>query len=305
MKPIRLQSVNIKTPWAGDYLSNLRKLETGVGIVREVCAYKKSENSILNSEYEGMNLRDLISLHQKELMGDDTSDQMIRAAYIDAKEDLSIQVHPNQEYAEKVENDFGKSESWYVLQCDEDTSVIAGCNTDDQELLRHAAINGNIEKYLTRINVKPGDFIYIPAGIIHACGKGTLVMEIGSFGGVTYRMYDYGRGRELHLDKGFQVLDTSLSANKKEFPLKARNKNGIRTGVESKEFKVDVIDTIGIQRIFKENKYHIVTCVLNDCDIIIDKEKYCLHYTETLLIPASVKEYEIRGDCRILCSYRP
>lgn len=305
MNPIRLQSVNVKTLWAGNYLSNLRNLEEGVGIVREVCAYKESENSILNNEYKGMNLRDLISLHHKDLMGNDTSDQMIRAAYIDAKEDLSIQLHPGDEYAEKMENDFGKSESWYVLQCDKNASVIAGCNTDDQELLRHAAINGNIEEYLIRIPVKQGDFVYIPSGLIHACGKGTLVMEIGSFGGVTYRMYDYGRGRELNLNKGFDVIDTSLRTYKKEFPLKSRNMNSIKNGVESKEFKVDVIDTVGSQRIFKENKYHIVTCVFNDCDIIIDEEKYRLHCTETLLIPASTDEYEIQGDCRVLCSYRP
>jgi mannose-6-phosphate isomerase len=192
-----------------------------------------------------------------------------------------------------------------VLQCDENASVIAGSTTDDHELLRQAAMNGKIEEYLIRIPVKQGDFVSIPAGLIHACGKGTVVMEIGSFGGVTYRMYDYGRGRELHLDKGFEVIDTSLRASMKEFPLDTRNMNRIESGVESKEFKVDVIDTIGAQRIAKENKYHILTCVLNDCDIIVEEEKYRLHYTETLVIPASIKEYEIQGDCRVLCSYRP
>ena len=145
MKPIRLNPVNVKAMWAGDYLSKLRNLEKGVGIVREVCAYKKSENSILNDEYKGMNLRDLINENYKELMGEDTSDQIIRAAYIDAKEDLSVQVHPDEEYAVKIEQDFGKSESWYVLQCEENASVIAGCSIDDMELLRKAALNGNIE----------------------------------------------------------------------------------------------------------------------------------------------------------------
>ncbi|WP_242865955.1 type I phosphomannose isomerase catalytic subunit [Desnuesiella massiliensis] len=305
MKPIRLKPVNVKALWAGDKLSKLRNLEEGTGIVREVCAYKNSENLILNDEYKDMRLDNLIKLHFKELMGKDTTYQMIRAAYIDAKEDLSIQVHPDDEYAKKIENDFGKSESWYVLECDKNASVIAGCNIDDPELLKEAAINGSIEEYLIRIPVKPGDFVYIPAGLIHACGKGTLVMEIGSFGGITYRMYDYGRGRELHLNKGFEVLDISLRACKKEFSLDSRNKNKIENAIESKEFKVDVIDTIGSQRVCKEDKYHILTCVLNDCNIIIDGEKYGLHYTETLVIPASINEYEIQGDCRVLCSYRP
>lgn len=305
MKPIRLQPVNVKALWAGDYLSKLRNQEEGTGIIREVCAYKKSENLIINDEYKGMNLRDLINVHFKDLMGDDTSDQMIRAAYIDAKEDLSIQVHPDEGYAKRVEEDYGKSESWYVLQCDENASVIAGCSTDDRELLRKAAIDGTIEEYLIRIPVKQGDFVYIPAGLIHACGRGTLVMEIGSFGSTTYRMYDYNRGRELHLDKGFDVLNTSLRASKKEFPIEQRKTNRKERGVESKEFVVDVIDTVGSQTLIKGDKYHILTCVLNECSIIIDGEEYSLHYTETIVIPASIKGYEIKGDCRVLCSYRP
>jgi len=109
----------------------------------------------------------------------------------------------------------------------------------------------------------------------------------------------------LHLNKGFEVIDTSLRASKKEFPLDSRSMNRIETGVESKEFKVDVIDTIGSQMVSKENKYHILTCVFNECNIIIDAEEYSLHYTETLVIPASVNNYEIQGDCRVLCSYRP
>lgn len=305
MKPLRLQSVNVKVPWAGDRLSKLRGLDKGIGIVREVCAYKNSENKIVNAEYEGMNLRDLISTQYDKLMGDDTSNQMIRAAYIDANEDLSIQVHPYEEYAKNVEGDFGKSESWYVLECDENAKVIAGCNIDDINLLREAARNGSIEKYLEAVPIEVGDFVYIPAGIIHACGKGSLVIEIGSFGGITYRMYDYNRGRELHHDKGFQVLDTSLRVSKKSFPIHERKNNIIKKGVKSEEFTVDVIDTIDSQKIAKENKYHILTCVLNQCNIIINEEKYPLEYTETLVIPAEIKEYEIEGDCRVLCSYRP
>lgn len=305
MKPLRLQSVNVKVPWAGERLSKLRGLDKGIGIVREVCAYKNSENKIVNAEYEGMNLRDLISTQYDKLMGDDTSNQMVRAAYIDANEDLSIQVHPYEEYAKNIEGDFGKSESWYVLECDENAKVIAGCNIDDTSLLRKSAENGSIEKYLEVVPINVGDFVYIPAGIIHACGKGSLVIEIGSFGGITYRMYDYNRGRELHHDKGFQVLDTSLRASKKSFPIDERKNNIIIKGVESEEFTVDVIDSIDSQKICKGNKYHILTCVLKQCTIIINEDKYPLDYTETLVIPAEIKEYVIEGDCRVLCSYRP
>ena len=97
MKPLRLQPVYIKTIWAGHTLHDIRSLpEEGIGIAREVCAYKNSENLIAEGEYQGKSIKELIQEHHEELMGRDDSNQLIRAAYIDAIEDLSIQVHPKE-----------------------------------------------------------------------------------------------------------------------------------------------------------------------------------------------------------------
>ena len=133
--------------------------------------------------------------------------------YIDAKENLSIQVHPNDKYAKKHENDNGKNEMWFVLGADEDAFIYLGFSRDvtKEEVKRRIADN-TLEEVLNRVKVKPNEAYYIPAGTVHAIGAGCLICEVQQTSNVTYRMYDYGRvdengkGRELHVKKALDVL---------------------------------------------------------------------------------------------------
>jgi mannose-6-phosphate isomerase len=305
MKPLRLKPVYVKSIWAGNRLQRIRNLpEEGIGISREVCAYKNSENIIAEGEYAGKSIKELIDNNHKELMGEGTNDQLVRVAYIDAIEDLSIQVHPKEEYAKEL-NDYEKSESWYILEAEEGAYITAGTVIEDKNLLRQAAENGTLEQYIRRIHVKEGDFALIPAGMLHACGKNMLAIEIGSFGGVTYRIYDYGRPRPLDLDKSFLILDTALQCGIKHFPLPEVPENNIQTGVEHELFHVDVLDISEEIKIKSGGFYYILTCVKGNCTVECDKESYSLAYTETLLIPASAGELKINGHCRLLKSYYP
>ena len=121
-------------------------------------------------------------------------------------ERLSVQVHPNDEYAARNENSRGKTEMWHVLRADPGAGVAVGLTeTVSRERLRELAATGEIERYLGWIEVKPGDTIFIPAGTIHAIGPGLALCEIQQYSDVTYRLYDYGRPRELHLDRGVEV----------------------------------------------------------------------------------------------------
>ena len=208
--PIRLEPVYKKAIWAGERLKKIRGLqEDGIGICREVCAYKGSENRVEEGQFKGCRIDQVIADYRRELMGPDDSGQLVRVAYMDTREDLSIQVHPNEDQAERI-GDFEKSESWYILEADPGAYITAGVNCSDKATLRSAAESGDMEQYLVRIPVKAGDFAMIPAGLVHACGKNMLALEVGSFGGITYRLYDYGRGRPLDLDKGMEILDPSL-----------------------------------------------------------------------------------------------
>lgn len=296
MKPLRLEPIYISSIWAGNRLQKIRGLEQDkIGIAREVCAYQGSENKIAEGEWKGRSIKELISERKKELMGEDTSDQLIRVAYIDAKEDLSIQVHPAEAYA-KEQGDYEKSEAWYVLEADEGAYVVAGTTTKDREALRRAAETEDLERYIRKIPVKAGDFVMIPAGMLHACGKNMLVVEIGSFGGITYRLYDYGRPRPLDLEKAFEVLRPELEAVKTEHPLPPSLACRQATGAEHSLFRVDVVDIVGEMDFFSEQSYTILVCVWGEGMVQYEKENYLLSYTQTLLIPASVSCWKVTGN---------
>jgi mannose-6-phosphate isomerase len=134
---------------------------------------------------------------------------------IDAKEALSVQVHPNDEFALKVENEpNGKSEAWIVLECEEDSFIIYGFNRKvKKNELRNLLKNGMISKVLNYVKVRKGDCIFIPAGTVHSIGKGILAYEVQQPSDLTYRIYDWnrtdsrGKGRELHIDKAVEAID--------------------------------------------------------------------------------------------------
>jgi mannose-6-phosphate isomerase len=122
---------------------------------------------------------------------------------------LSVQVHPNDEFAEAHENSRGKTEMWYVLRADPGAKIATGFREAlSRERLREAALNGDIEHLLQWVDAKAGDAFYVPAGTVHAIGGGLALCEIQQHSDITYRLYDYGRPRELHLEKAIQVAST-------------------------------------------------------------------------------------------------
>lgn len=305
LKPLRLSPVYVKSIWAGERLYNIRNLEEkGIGIAREVCAYKNSENIIAEGEYAGKSLKEIIQYHHQDLMGDDPSDQLLRAAYIDAIEDLSVQVHPNDAYAKTI-GDYEKSESWYIVEAEEGAYITAGTTIHDKEVLRLAAEDGTLEQYIRKIPVKKGDFALIPAGLLHACGKDMLAIEMGSFGGITYRLYDYGRPRPLDLDRGFEVLDPNLSCSITHHPIPANRKDNVRVGVDHPLFHVDVIDIAAEMTLYGNGLYYVLVCVDGECVVYCEEDSFPLSYTQSLFIPASMNKVTIKGNVRLLKGCHP
>lgn len=310
MRPLILQPNYIPSIWGGRRLSDIRGVAVpqgkAYGICREVCAYRGAQNTVAKGEHAGKNLGEVIRDYHDELMGEDPADQLVRVAYIDAVEDLSVQVHPGEEYAKKI-GDFGKSEAWYILECQEGASIAAGTTITDRQELLLAAKSGDIERYIRRIPVKKGDFALVPSGMLHACGKNMLAIEIGSFGGVTYRVYDYGRPRPLDIEKSFEILDFTLESRVRYFAPGERPDTGARErqAICDPAFCVDVVDVADRWEAKKENRYLILTVVEGDCILKAEGEEFPLAYTETILLPACLRQFSVRGDCRILRSFRP
>lgn len=304
MRPILCEPVYLPSVWAGDRLTKIRgSIGDKIGISREICAYKNSENKILNSEYTGMNLKDLITKYPEELFGEFVEEQLVRVAFMDTVEDLSIQLHPDK-IAGELLGDYEKSESWYIVDCDQGASVYVGTNCFDKVKIREAAEYGTLEQFLIKKTVQPGDMVFVPAKMMHACGANILALEVGSFGGITYRLYDYGRPRPLDLDKGIALLDPYLGCDIMHNPFEDLKENRIVRSIDYSQFKVDIIDVVSTIELTNEGRYFILTCVAGEATITYQQKQTELGFTKTVLIPAACDSIMIEGNCRLIKSFR-
>lgn len=180
-----------------------------------VSFHKDGPSIIVNGQYEGMNLIDYLSEVTPSVLGTKGStfkEFPILVKFLDAKQDLSIQVHPNDDYALEVEGEYGKNEMWIVLEAEENAGIYYGVKDSlTKQQYREAIENNTICDVLNFIHVKAGDVYYIPAGTIHAVGQGLVICEIQQSSNSTYRVYDFnrvgpdGKLRDLHIDKAVDV----------------------------------------------------------------------------------------------------
>ena len=187
----------------------------------ECSTHPDGPSTAASGEFEGQSLSDVLMAHP-EFLGTHpkTKGELpILIKFIDAKKDLSVQVHPTDAYAAEHENgQLGKTEMWYVLDAAKDTSLVYGLKTDvEKERLRAAIEKGTVEKYLQKVPVQKNDLFYIEAGTIHAIGAGALIAEIQESSNLTYRIYDYdrvdrnGKKRELHIEKALEAASLAAS----------------------------------------------------------------------------------------------
>lgn len=183
----------------------------------ECSTHPDGPSYVSGGEFDGQTLAEVLKAHP-EFLGthpETRGELPILIKFIDAKKDLSVQVHPDDEYAREHENgQLGKTEMWYVLDATKDAHLVYGLRRDtDRETLRRSIADGTLEKYLQKVKIHKNDLFYIEAGTIHAIGAGALVAEIQESSNLTYRLYDYdrvdknGRKRELHVEKALEVAD--------------------------------------------------------------------------------------------------
>lgn len=218
---IKLKSVYQEYIWGGSKIHELLHKDTGtlprVAESWEVSTHPAGKSIVENGAFRGKTLNeyfDQIGWGTAGRYAARNHQLPILIKYIDAKENLSIQVHPNDKYARKHEGDNGKNEMWFVLAADEGAFIYLGFSRDvtKEEIKRRIADN-TLEEVLNRVEVRPNEAFYIPAGTVHAIGAGCLICEVQQTSNVTYRIYDYGRTdengkpRELHVKKALDVLD--------------------------------------------------------------------------------------------------
>lgn len=211
MEPLFLKPLFMYRIWGGTALRDKFNYEIPSENTGECWAISSHENGdcdITNGKFKGMTLSNLWSNH-KELFGNMPGDKFpLLTKILDANDNLSVQVHPDNEYSKKNENgELGKTECWYIIDCDDDAEMIFGHNAKSKEELEYMVSNNKWSDLLRRVKVNKGDFFYVPSGTIHALCKGTLVLETQQNSDTTYRVYDYDRVDSNGSKESFMLIN--------------------------------------------------------------------------------------------------
>src|SRR5699024_8332145 len=244
-------------------------------------AHVNGQSVVKNGNYKRKTLGELWDKHRYLFGGIDGEQFPLLVKIIDANQDLSVQVHPGDEYAKIHENgELGKTECWYILECKEDGDIIYGTRAKNNKELNEMIDNGQWSKLLRSTAIKKGDFFYIPSGTVHALKAGTLILEIQQNSDTTYRLYDYDRRdeegnlRELHIEKSKDVIEVPF-VERQARPELIEKDNFIRTKfIESPHFTVEKYDIK--KEIVTENNHPFVlmSIIKGKGRIIVDRRIY-------------------------------
>ena len=313
MDILKLKPVIKDYIWGGERLRKDFGFESDFDKLAEgwmLSCHKDGKNTVEGGEFDGQTLEEIIEKYgSEEIAGKRSLDFPyfpVLIKLIDAKDNLSIQVHPDNDYAQRVEGEFGKTEIWYVLDAADDAKLVYGFKKEiTADEFKNAIESNTLMDVLNVVNVKKGDLFFIEAGTIHAIGKGTLIAEIQQNSNSTYRVYDYGRvgadgkPRELHVQKAIDVSVTKPPKyDTKPMGKAVDNGDYISTLLTKCDlFTVNHYDIRSKIELFtnEESFNHIL--VVNGCGKINGKK---LKKGDSFFVPANFRKYEISGECEII-----
>ncbi|MCL2774649.1 MAG: class I mannose-6-phosphate isomerase [Oscillospiraceae bacterium] len=301
--PYKLKPVLKDAIWAGTRLaSEFAKSENPnqkIAESWELTVHKNGVNIIENGDYAGQTLEDIFKLDKSIVSENYSGDRFpLLIKFIDAEQDLSVQVHPGNEYAAKYANESGKTEMWYVIDSKPGAKIVYGLNNDyTREQLQNLIDCGRFEDCLNYVDAKPGDVFFIPAGLVHAIGAGILIAEIQQNSDTTYRFYDYnrlgadGKPRELHIQ---QALDVCIKT-KTEYNPKIIN-NDIYDIYEvlclCEYFKVTKVNlrshpgtNMGSEHI---GSFNSIICLDGECEMIAEENIYKIKKGDSYFLPPDI-----------------
>lgn len=309
--------------WGGNKLrpyKGLEPSETLIGESWEVSAVPTSTSIVSNGVFAGKDLISVITENPDAILGKKVNEKYngklpMLVKFIDAKRDLSIQVHPNDEMAMREHGKMGKSEMWYVIKADEGAHLYAGFKQEITPYEYQKRVeNGTITDVLADHQVKAGDVFYLPAGRVHAICGGILLAEVQQSSDVTYRIFDYnrlgidGKPRELHTELAAKALDYHVIDNYRTDY--AESSNRAVQIIDSPFFSVRVLEVSKpFHRDLKKYDSFIITmCIEGDCKIRVRStgEEVLLKEGNSTLIPAAIADYDIipqSGITRILDAF--
>jgi len=314
--PLQFEPILKERIWGGTKLKtqiNKPIISDITGESWEISTVENDISIIANGAAKGKSLNELINEFPEAVLGTKVYAQFgkqfpLLFKYLDAREDLSIQVHPNDELAKKRHNSFGKTEMWYVMQADTDSRLIVGFKekSSPAEYIENLK-NKTLLNILDTKKVKQGDVFMLETGTIHAIGAGIVIAEIQQTSDITYRVYDFdrvdanGNTRELHIDLALEALNYEKIEAQRFYSKTLNISNEV---VNCKYFTTNFIPLSGNTQINKnQNSFTVYMCVDGDFQLSVEEESYSYKKGDTVLIPATITDFQLSGKASILEIY--
>jgi mannose-6-phosphate isomerase len=324
LHPLHLRASLHETIWGGQNLARYAGKVLPPGAKIGESWETETGNLVINSPYQGRSLGDLVAELGEALLGSQTLAIFgprfpLLAKFIDAQDKLSVQVHPNDEYARQHEGGkLGKTEAWYILHADPGSALIHGLRrAATREEVRQAIADVTLESLVHEEPVQAGDVVFVPAGTVHAIGAGIILYELQEYSDVTYRQYDYGRltaegkPRELHVEKALDVMHYEPTPTHKVQPVVL--KNGARHTLHRclVACRYFVLEELAFQGSLSDatnpTSCQILSLLDGACALSAGHdEPLALSKGDTVALPAALGAYQLTGNhCRLLRSYVP
>ncbi|MGN0601646.1 MAG: type I phosphomannose isomerase catalytic subunit [Oscillospiraceae bacterium] len=276
----------------------------------ELSCHKDGPSVIANGENKGLTLEEYIEKNGKAVLGSDCEkfeNFPILIKLIDAKDNLSVQVHPDNEYAQRVEGEYGKTEMWYIVDCDEGAELLYGFkhNISKDEFAQRIADNTLLE-VTNSVPVHKGDVFFIEAGTLHAIGKGILIAEIQQNSNTTYRIYDYGRvgkdgkPRELHVEKAKDVTNLCPAKAYPDTPIEQKNGYTSKLLSSCNYFTTYALDIDNTAELEADEKSFASLLILEGEGKIIGDDTVDFRKGDSIFVPANTGKFVVDGKCKAI-----
>lgn len=314
--PLQFEPILKERIWGGEKLKTvLNKPITSkiTGESWELSTVEGDVSVVANGDLKGKSLMELINETPNEILGTRVYERFgkqfpLLFKYLDAREDLSIQVHPNDKLAKERHNSFGKTEMWYVMQADADSRIIVGFKEDSSkdEYVKH--LNDNtLVSILDDVKAKAGDVFFLETGTVHAIGAGLVVAEIQQTSDITYRLYDFdrvdaqGNKRELHVDLALDAINYNKVDTQKKYDSKVNTSNVV---VDCPYFTTNFIPLEDKVEVSKSGEtFTVYMCIEGSFEIEYNGFKNTYRKGDTVLVPAAINAFVLSGKASILEIY--
>ena len=314
--PLQFEPILKERIWGGEKLKTVLNkpiVSKITGESWEISTVESDVSIVSNGALTGKSLNELIHENPEAFLGTEVFKKFgtqfpLLFKYLDAREDLSIQVHPNDALAKKRHNSFGKTEMWYILQADADAKIIVGFkeNSNPEEYLEKLK-NKTLLSILDDVKVKTGDVFFLETGTVHAIGAGLVVAEIQQTSDITYRIYDFdrvdalGNTRELHVDLALEAINYNTTDTYKKYNKEINRSNPI---VDCPYFTTNFIPLDGTIAVANNGKsFKVYMCVEGSFEIECNNTKFQYTKGDTVLIPAAMDSFVLKGKASVLEIY--